>query len=146
MVEKSKREEIIELVNKLFIFTDQQKWDLLIEKVFTDTVVFDMSSVGGQPPAKLSSKVITENWKKSFEGLDSMYHQSGNFIVSFKEDVHADVSCYATTVHYKKNTRMGSTREFFGDYDIVCVLTDEGWRISGLRYTMKFIRGNAELE
>lgn len=145
MIEKSKREELIELVNRLFIFTDEQKWNLLIEQVFTETVVFDMSSMGGQPPAKTSSNTITENWKRSFEGLDSVYHQSGNFIVIFKEDGHAEVTCYATAVHYETGARKGTTREFFGSYDLVCVLTDVGWRISGLRYNLKFIRGNADL-
>jgi hypothetical protein len=146
MIEKSKREELIELVNRLFVLTDEQQWDLLIEQVFTETVVFDMSSVGGQPAAKMTSRSITENWKRSFEGLDSVYHQSGNFLVSFKEEGHAEVTCYAIAVHYKKKARNGTTREFFGDYVLVCVLTDVGWRINGLRYNMKFIRGNAELD
>ncbi len=146
MIEKSKREELIELVNKLFILTDEQKWNLLIEQVFTETVVFDMSSLGGQPPAKTSSRVITENWQRSFEDLDSVYHQSGNFVVTFKEEGHAEVTCYAIAVHCKAKARKGSTRDFFGSYDLICVLTDVGWRISGLRYNLKFIRGNVELE
>ena len=146
MIEKSKREELVELVNTLFNFTDEQKWDLLIEKVFTETVVFDMSSVSGQPASKMSSRTITENWKRSFEDIDSVYHQSGNFLVSFKDEGQAEVTCYATAVHYRSNARKGTTREFYGHYDLVCVLTDVGWRISGLRYIMKFIKGNVELE
>ena len=146
MIEKSKREELVELVNKLFNFIDARKWDLLIEQVFTETVVFDMSSVGGQPASKMSSRTITENWGRSFEDIDSVYHQSGNFLVSFKQEGQAEVTCYATAVHYRSKAKKGTTREFYGNYDLVCVLTDVGWRISGLRYNMKFIKGNVELE
>ncbi len=145
MIEKTKREEIVELVNRLFNYTDEQDWKRLISDVFTPMVVFDMSSVGGQPPAKIAASTITANWQQGFEGLDSVYHQSGNFIVSFTDEGQAEVSCYAIAVHFRKAAKHGSTRDFFGTYDIVCVLTDVGWRISGLRYNLKFIRGNENL-
>lgn len=146
MVEKTKREEIIELVNRLFVYTDEQDWKRLTGEVFTPMVVFDMSSLGGQPPAKIASTTIAENWKQGFGGLDHVYHQSGNFIVKFTEEGQAQVSCYAIAVHHRKLAKLGSTREFFGTYDIMCVLTDIGWRINGLRYNSKFIRGNQNLE
>src|SRR5690606_23599650 len=99
-----------------------------------------------QPPAKIGATTIAENWKQGFEGLDSVYHQSGNFIVTFTDEGQAEVTCYAIAIHFKKSAKLGSTREFFGTYDIVCVLTDLGWRINGLRYNLKFIRGNQNLE
>ncbi len=146
MVEKTKREEIVELVNRLFICTDERNWKRLTADVFTPMVVFDMSSVGGQPPAKIAATTIAENWEQGFDGLDSVYHQSGNFIVKFTDEGQAQVTCYAIAIHFKQSAKLGSTREFFGTYDIVCVLTNVGWRINGLRYNLKFIRGNQNLE
>ncbi len=44
---KTKREEIIELVNKLFIYTDSRSWSKLMKEVFKEKVYFDMESMGG---------------------------------------------------------------------------------------------------
>ena len=41
------REEIIETVNKLFVYTDNREWKKLQGEVFTNEVDFDMSSIGG---------------------------------------------------------------------------------------------------
>ena len=42
----SDREEIVETINKLFVYTDYQRWDDLQKEVFTEEVLFDMSSLG----------------------------------------------------------------------------------------------------
>ncbi len=42
------RETIVETVNKLYIYTDQQNWEKLRQEVFTDSVFLDMTSLGGQ--------------------------------------------------------------------------------------------------
>ena len=63
MVNFSVRDEIVEIINKLFIYTDRQDWEKLQHEVFSDDVFFDMSSLGGQR-AETSSKAICEIWKK----------------------------------------------------------------------------------
>jgi hypothetical protein len=47
MVSFSVRDEIIEVINKLFIYTDMQEWEKLQDEVFSDDVLFDMSSLDG---------------------------------------------------------------------------------------------------
>jgi hypothetical protein len=145
MVEKSKREEIIEVVNRLFIYTDEQKWKQLISEVFCPNVVFDMSSLGGEPARKLSSEEICRNWKEGFSEIDSIHHQAGNYIVTLREEGLAEVLCYAIAIHYKKDTTKGTTREFVGTYNLMLQLTDMGWRINGFRYNVKYVTGNIEL-
>jgi hypothetical protein len=39
------RDEIVEVINKLFIYTDMQEWDKLQDEIFTNEVLFDMSSL-----------------------------------------------------------------------------------------------------
>ena len=56
---RSVRDEIVEVVNKLFVFTDNQNWDELRTEVFTNQVEFDMSSLGGVK-ATLTSAEICE--------------------------------------------------------------------------------------
>jgi hypothetical protein len=140
------REEIIELANKLFIYTDHFQWPQLLEEVFTEEVYFDMSSAGGGDPAKLKATQICDNWQKGLADLDAVHHQAGNYIVIQPDANTAHVFCYAIALHYKKSATQGQTREFVGSYDLSFVLTDVGWRISGFKYNMKYINGNVELK
>jgi hypothetical protein len=146
MVEISKREAVIELVNRLFIFTDDQAWDKLLGEVFADEVFFDMSSAGGASPGRMKSSEICRMWKEGFVGIDSIHHQAGNYIVSIVDGVSAEVFCYATAMHFKKNATKGNVREFVGSYNLMAVFTDVGWRISGFRYNLKYVAGNSSLE
>jgi len=146
MEAKSKRDEIIEIVNKLFIYTDYQEWNKLLEEVFTETVLFDMSSLGAGDAVEMKASTICNNWKEGFKGLDAVHHQSGNFLVKFRnDDTEADVFCYAVATHYKKTALLG-TRSFTGSYDLHAVLTDLGWRLDKFKYNMKYLSGNQELK
>lgn len=146
MEAKSKRDEIIEVVNKLFIYTDQQLWSKLIKEVFTGSIVFDMSSLGAGEPKKITSKEVCDMWQAGFEGIDAIHHQSGNFLVTFKDEGNADVFCYATASHFKNAATQGKTRQYVGSYDLHAVLTDLGWRLDSFKYNVKYIDGNASLK
>jgi hypothetical protein len=145
MVDKSKREEIIEVTNKLFVYTDLQQWSKLQNEVFSETVLFDMSSAGGGPAKRMTAIEICDIWEKGFVGIDSIHHQAGNYIVRIKDD-QAEVLCYAIASHYKKSATKGNVREFVGSYDVILVLTDVGWKINGFRYNLKYMTGNISLE
>ena len=142
----TKREELIQLVNKLFLYTDTRAWDKLQSEVFAEHVVFDMSSMGAGSAEKVSSRTICDRWREGFDGLDAIHHQAGNYIVTIKEEGIAEVICYAIASHYKKSARKGQTRNFIGSYTIISVLTDIGWRINGFKYSLKYHTGNASLE
>jgi len=146
MEAKSKRDEVIELANKLFIYTDSQEWNKLLQEVFTQKVLFDMSSLGAGDPVEMKASEICSNWKEGFKGLDSVHHQSGNFLVKFRnDDTEADVFCYAVATHFKQGAILG-TRSFTGSYNLHAVLTDQGWRLDKFKYNMKYLSGNQELK
>lgn len=146
MVELSKREAIIEVVNRLFVYTDMQDWRKLLDEVFAEEVLFDMSSAGGAAPARLAPQTICEMWKDGFKGIDAVHHQAGNYLVTISEDVHAEVLCYAVATHFKRNATKGNVREFVGSYNIMLVFTDLGWRINAFKYNLKYLQGNSTLE
>ena len=142
---KSKREEIIELVNKLFVYTDSQQWNKLLKDVFKETIHFDMSSMGAGPAKDLKAASVCEMWRNGFADIDQVHHQSGNFIVDFISDIEADIFCYAIASHYKRSATKGNTREFVGSYQLHASLTDIGWRLDKFRYNLKYVGGNEEL-
>jgi hypothetical protein len=147
MEAKSKREEIIEIVNKLFIYTDHRQWKKLTSEVFKERVNFDMSSMGAGDASEMKATEICKIWDVGFDGINVIHHQTGNFLVKLKEEeTSADVFCYAIASHYKDAAREGKTREFVGSYDIHVVLTDYGWRVDSFKYNLKYTTGNASLK
>src|SRR3954469_1158666 len=147
METKSKRDEVIEIVHKLFIYTDYQQWDKLTAEVFKETVHFNMESLGAGPAKEMTATEICEAWKNGFAGIDAIHHQAGNVLVDFKtQDTEADVFCYAIASHFKNSATQGKTREFVGSYDLHLVFTDLGWRIDGFTYNLKYTVGNVEFK
>ena len=140
----SEREQIVEVVNKLFIYTDYQKWDKLLNEVFTGNILFDMSSLG-QEIKTIPAKEVCEIWQKGLEGLDSVNHLAGNYLVTINGET-ADVFAYATATHYKNSAIQGKTREFIGSYDLHLTKVLQGWRIDVFKYNLKFMNGNLELK
>jgi hypothetical protein len=69
-------EQIIEVANKLFVYTDNRQWKKLLDEVFTGSVLFDMSSAGGGDPVTISAKEVCDKWEKGFEGIDAVHHQA----------------------------------------------------------------------
>jgi hypothetical protein len=134
MENKSKRDEIIEVVNKLFIYTDNRQWDRLVAEVFTAAVQFGMGPEGFR---ELRATDICAQWEEGFKDLSAVHHHAGNFLVSFgHESIEAAVFCYATAYHFTGTDPVEKLREFIGRYDLHVVLTDLGWRIDSFTYTL----------
>jgi hypothetical protein len=144
-MKKSIREDIIELINKLFIYTDNQQWDNLLGEVLCSEVNFDMSSIGGAS-SLVKADAITTAWRDGFKGIDVVHHQAGNYLVTFADENNAKVYCYALATHYKNDATQGKIREFVGSYDIDVTLTKNGWRISSFKYNLKYVNGNTDLK
>jgi hypothetical protein len=139
------REQIIETVNRLFVYTDNREWQKLQTEVFTPTVHFDMSSLGAGAPKDLTAQEICAMWESGFAGIDAVHHHSGNFLVTVNGGA-ATVFCYATASHYKAAASQGHTRVFVGSYDLGLQQTASGWRINSFRYNVKYTSGNMELK
>ncbi len=139
------REQIIEIANRLFVYTDYREWQKLQTEVFAPTVRFDMSSLGAGAPKDQTAQEICAMWESGFAGIDAIHHHSGNFLVTVNGEA-ATVFCYAIASHYKAAATQGQTREFVGSYDLGLEHTAGGWRINSFRYNVKYTSGNMELK
>jgi hypothetical protein len=144
MTQYTEREQVVEVINRLFYYTDYQQWDQLIGEVFAEAVVMDMTSLGASGVETLSSKQICENWKAGFKDLDAVHHQAGNHMIDIQGN-EARVKSYAIASHFKKNTKNGTTREFIGSYDFHLLKSNGQWRIDQFRFNLKYMAGNPEL-
>jgi hypothetical protein len=143
MITFSVRDEIVEVINNLFIYTDMQEWEKLQDEIFSNDVLFDMSSLGGER-SETTAKAICETWRKGFVGIDSINHLAGNYLVQIHDTV-ATVFAYATATHYKQSATNGNTREFVGTYNISLMKHGIGWRIYEFKYNLKYSTGNMDL-
>jgi len=139
------REQIVEVINKFFVYTDNQEWTKLQEEIFASNVELDMVSMGADKGEQVSSREICYRWEKAFEELDAIHHQSGNYIVKISGEM-AEVSAYSVATHYKELANKGQTREFIGSYDIHLSKSYGDWRIDKLKYNLKYRSGNMSLE
>ena len=131
--------DIIDVINRLFIATDNRDW-LTVEECFADHVSLDM----GEGASMKSAKDIVAGWTTGLAGVEAIHHQSGNFLVDVR-DTEANAFCYGTAWHYRKTTSGRNTRVFVGSYDFHLTQTDR-WRIDAMTFHLKFIDGNPELE
>jgi hypothetical protein len=139
------REQIVEVVNKLFVYTDEQNWDKLRSEVFDDAVLVDMVSVGAEKAEIMTAQEICDMWKEGFKGLDAIHHQSGDYLITI-EGNNAVVTAYAIASHYKKAAMQGNVRQFIGSYDLKLIKKENGWRLNQFKYNLKYMDGNLELK
>ncbi len=100
---------IIDVITKMFVYTDQKRWEDLAAEVFTPSVDFD-GGFGGPVGERAAADIIAD-WRTGLADLDGVHHQSGNHLIDLNGDtarVHAD----AIAVHVKNAAVEGKTRTF----------------------------------
>jgi hypothetical protein len=135
--------EIIEVVNKLFISVDNRDWES-VKKIFDDTVLLDYTSMAGGEPANLTAVQIIDSWKGMLPGFDKTHHQLGNYIVE-SDSKKAKVFCYGIAMHYLANESKNNIWTVVGSYDFELKHANNIWRISKMKFNLKFIDGNNDL-
>ncbi len=138
------RDQVVETVNRLFIYTDNRDWPK-VREVLADRVLFDMTSLSGGRPATMTSREIIDGWDRGLRPLKAIHHQAGNFLVDIDDD-GATVFCYGVAWHYLPNRTGRDTRTFVGSYEIHLLKQDDAWKIDRFKFNLKFIDGNTELE
>ncbi len=142
------RERVVARVVELFLATDRKDWSA-VERCFAPEVEFDMSSVGAGPTSMVSPNDIAAGWRDGLASVEHVHHQAGNFVVR-QSGARAEAFCYGIAYHYRARTDGRNTRVFVGCYDFALSRNgapDVGeWRITAMRFTLKFVDGNAALE
>ena len=138
------RQQITACIVRLFVCTDTRDWNG-VRACLTESVYFDMTSLAGGEPATVPAEQIIAGWKEGLAPIESVHHQAGNFEIAVRNR-EADASCYGIAMHYRRTPSGRNTRTFVGTYDFTLVSSpNEQWRITGFRFNLKFIDGNADL-
>ncbi len=139
------RQEVEDLVVKMFVATDERDWTTL-ESCFTDPFVLDMTSMGGGNPTSMSPRQVATAWADGFKSFSHVHHQVSNFRTNVGGST-ATVRCYGVALHHRSGlSTEAKTRRFVGTYEIDLAAKEGAWRITRLKFNLKFIDGNLELE
>ena len=136
--------DTVSTINKLFSSADTRDWEA-VASCFAPQVVLDMTSMDGGEPTTLLPSDITSMWDDGLKALQAVHHQAGNFAVTLDGD-RARACCHGTAFHYLPNPSGRNTRTFVGTYDFELKRQDDGWVIDLLRFNLKFVDGNLNLE
>ena len=138
------KESVRETVTRLFISTDNRDWDT-VSGLFAAEVLFDVTSMVGGEPVKLSPREIVAAWDKGLKPLKAIHHQAGNFIID-TDQTGATVFCYGIASHYLPNATNQNTRIFVGSYNFHLIKNGDSWQIDQFKFNLKYIDGNPNLE
>lgn len=130
------RIQVQDTVNELFLATDAKAWDR-VKTVFADEVDFDMTSLAGGEPARITPDMIASAWADGLGPVAAVHHQTGNFVVRVDGD-SAAVTCYGTATHYNPDSEKRLTY-FVGSYDFHLRRTPAGWKIDRFRFNKKYV-------
>ena len=137
------REVIVAVVTELFLATDRKDW-AAVERLFAPRVRFDMSSVGGAAEAAATPQQIASGWRTGLDPIEQVHHQAGNFVVHL-DGASAEVFCYGIAYHFRRRADGRNTRVFVGSYNFQLEQFEKAWRITAMRFNLKFIDGNPDL-
>lgn len=138
------KDAVISTVTRLFRTVDERDWQG-VETCFAPTVNLDMTSLAGGEPEITTPAAIIDTWKQTLASLEAVHHQAGNYEVTVRGQ-RADASCYGTAFHYLPNETGMNVRRFVGTYDIGLHKRRGRWCVDSLRYKVKFVDGNLDLE
>jgi hypothetical protein len=138
------RELVEAVIHELFLATDRKDW-AAVERLFARQVRFDMSSAGGGPERTVTPDAIVAGWRTGLAAVEHVHHQTGNFVVHIDGDA-ARVFCYGIAYHYRSRRDGRNTRVFVGSYHFELGRLEDAWRIGAMRFNLKFIDGNHDLE
>ena len=138
------KDAVIEVLNTLFIETDNRNWSV-VRECFANSVLFDMTSMAGGDPVIMTPQQITDAWDQGLKSLQAIHHQVGNFNIRIKTN-EAQAFCYGLASHHLPNKTGNNTRTFVGSYNFHLIKMKDRWKISQFKFNLKYIEGNPDLE
>ena len=138
------QDAIAAVINRLFVGTDARDW-AAVRACFAPEVLFDMTSLAGGDPSRLTPPQITDGWESGLRPIEAIHHQWGNLAVEAGA-AEASATCYGIAYHFRRTRPGRNTRVFVGSYDFHLRRAGQGWLIDAFRFTAKFVDGNLALE
>ncbi|QGV78562.1 nuclear transport factor 2 family protein [Streptomyces ficellus] len=137
------RLDVIDTCTRMGWYTDQRDWDAL-ERVFTDEVRLDYTSLNGGEPAVLPAKDLVAAWSGLLGSFTATQHVFSNFLVDLDGDAAVCTAMFQAT-HRMPNEHGGPLWTLGGHYRFGLVRGGDGWRVADVVMTATWADGNQQL-
>ena len=134
---------ILELIGNLALLLDARDWGAL-ERLFTNPVHLDRTSLFGGEPETLSPAELVEGYRQTLGKLDAVHHLITSHVISLDGD---EATCAANMMgtHVLANNSGGPIWTVGGRHDYKFKRTADGWRIAGWTFTIQWATGNMNI-
>ena len=148
--EMSDDRQVINVINAVGFYADQNDWDAVAEQFHPEGAVLDYTSYANASagtsdglPTLLPQQIV-DAWQTVLPGYDRTQHVMGTAIVNVDGTTATALSnIYAT--HILDNDRGEDFWVFIGDYEHELTKTESGWKITLMRANLRAQLGNPNL-
>jgi hypothetical protein len=133
---------IRQIVDLLFIYTDQKAWSQARQLFVDGPIEVDMSSLSGGGPVQMTADDLLAGFSVGLHEEKLSHHMATNYQITLNGD-EAEVWTHGYAWNRLLNYHGGSDLwETWGNYRFSLRRTAQGWRLSAIRYFAKYNRGN----
>jgi hypothetical protein len=137
------RFDILDLTAKLGLLVDSREWHAL-ERLFTDPVDVDYTSLNGGQPQTMSPAELVGGWAGTLDHLQATQHLIAGQVIRLDGD-RATCAAKVQGTHVLPNASGGPMWTVGGRYDYRLIRGADGWRIAGLTLTVEWATGNQHI-
>jgi hypothetical protein len=133
---------IREIVDLLFIYTDQKAW-VKARSLFTDGLLeIDMSSLNGGTSVQMTADELLTGFDVGLHEGKTSHHLASNYHITIEGD-QAEVWAHGYSWNRLLAAPAGADLwETWGNYRLSLLRTATGWQLSAFRYFAKYNRGD----
>jgi hypothetical protein len=131
---------ILDLIGRLALLLDARDWNAL-ERLFTDTVYNDRTSLTGGEPVSISAAEFVDGWRQTLQNLTAVHHLITSHVISLDGNT-ATCGANMQGTHVFASASGGPMWTVGGRHDYQLERTPDGWRIAGLTFTVQWATGN----
>jgi len=132
--------EIRGVVDGIDLATDAKDWELC-RSYFTVEIFANFTSLAGGEPARMPANDLVNAWRTNLYADKLSHHMRTNRRISLRED-NAEVFSKGYALNILERDTGSDLWEVWGEYTHTLERTPEGWRCSGMTFTVTHARGN----
>jgi hypothetical protein len=141
--ETEDRLAILDLIGRLGLLVDARDWNAL-GQLFADPVYSDRTSLfGGEPQTNTPAELVA-GLQYVLGKLDTTHHLISCQVINLNGD-EATSAANMQGTHVLANPSGGSQWVVAGRHDYQLKRTADGWRISGITFTLQWATGNEHI-
>lgn len=134
------RTEIVGVVDGIDLATDAKDWPTC-RAYFTDQIYVDFTSLAGGSPGPMPADDLVGAWRTNLYADKPSHHMRTNHRVTVDGD-RAEVFSKGYALNILRRETGSDLWEVWGDYTHTLERTPQGWRCSGMTFTVVHARGN----